>query len=429
MSDSDELWRKLRARLYLRAPSFALPLGLLEPCVGDTETIGTDGKTVFYTSSFLSEACSVDPEQVVRLLAHTVIHCLLGHPFGKMPPDRERFKLACDIAAEYAVCRVLELPIPDRLLRVRESCPYGAIFSAERLYDLLPSFPAELTRILRAHPIPDDHELWQRAAAYRTRNLFAGNGDGDGELWRREGDKLRAALRSSLPTIGTGAGDRRLSIELPLDTGNAEAATASVLRRFSEVRENRHVNDAEFQYAWYTYGLEHYDGVPLIEPTEYSEERRLQELVIVIDTSASCSRGLTDAFLGVIHKVLCRDDLFFDRFKLYILQCDCELRQETLLTSPEELLHYMENLTLIGGGGTDYRPAFRRIEELRQRGELAHLRGILYFTDGYGVFPDEPPEYEAVFAMLGDRHDSIDLPPWAEELILDIPMGREKPWI
>lgn len=80
--------------------------------------------------------------------------------------------------------------------------------------------------------------------------------------------------------------------------------------------------------------------------------------------------------------------------------------------------------------GTDFRPAFRYIDGLIESGEFAHLQGILYFTDGYGVFPDAPPAYRVIFAMLQYRYDDIDLPPWAEKLILeaDKPKGDEA-WI
>ena len=43
---------------------------------------------------------------------------------------------------------------------------------------------------------------------------------------------------------------------------------------------------------------------------------------------------------------------------------------------------YTESFTLVGGGGTDFRPAFARIEQLRAEGPLRDMQGVLYFTDG-----------------------------------------------
>ena len=49
----------------------------------------------------------------------------------------------------------------------------------------------------------------------------------------------------------------------------------------------------------------------------------------------------------------------------------------------------MENLTLYGEGGTDFRPAFSYVDQLIRDGEFEHLRGLLYFTDGYGIYPEK----------------------------------------
>ena len=205
---------------------------------------------------------------------------------------------------------------------------------------------------------------------------------------------------------------------------------AALLREFSVVRENRHVSDADFAYSWYAYGMEHYDGMPLIEPLEYSEERKLRELAIVIDTSASCSRGLTGWFLRAVHDILLRERLFFDRFRLHILQCDCEVQQDALVTNLDEFAWYLDHLELYGGGGTDFRPAFRRIDELVESGEFARLGGVLYFTDGYGVFPETAPDYPVAFVMLQYRYDDINIPRWATKLILDAEKpGRDEGWI
>lgn len=244
--------------------------------------------------------------------------------------------------------------------------------------------------------------------------------------FRRSGRLLPRPLPEK-PVIGSGTGGAAFSIKPDM---RESAPFAAVLHELSETRENRHVSGEEFQYAWYLYGLEHYGGMPLIEPLEYSEERRLRELAVVIDTSASCSRSLCAGFLGELAGLLAHEGLFFERFNLHVIECDCEVQQDTRLTTLTELSGWIQALTLHGGGGTDFRPAFRYIDGLIESGEFAHLQGLLYFTDGYGVFPDAPPAYRAIFVMLQYRYDDIDLPPWAEKLVLeaDKPKGDEA-WI
>ena len=104
--------------------------------------------------------------------------------------------------------------------------------------------------------------------------------------------------------------------------------------------------------------------------------------------------------------------------------------QDALVTNLDEFAWYLDHLELYGGGGTDFRPAFRRIDELVASGEFARLGGVLYFTDGYGVFPETAPDYPVAFVMLQYRYDDINIPRWAGKLILDAEKpGRDEGWI
>ena len=107
-----------------------------------------------------------------------------------------------------------------------------------------------------------------------------------------------------------------------------------------------------------------------------------------------------------------------------------EVQQDALVTNLDEFAWYLDHLELYGGGGTDFRPAFRRIDELVSSGEFARLGGVLYFTDGYGVFPETAPDYPVAFVMLQYRYDDINIPRWAGKLILDAEKpGRDEGWI
>ena len=74
-----------------------------------------------------------------------------------------------------------------------------------------------------------------------------------------------------------------------------------------------------------------------------------------------------------------------------MIQCDEKVRQDALLKSPEEFRNFMEEFRLTGGGGTDFRPAFEYVEQLRRAGEFRKLRGLIYFTDGKGDLPGAGP--------------------------------------
>ncbi len=107
----------------------------------------------------------------------------------------------------------------------------------------------------------------------------------------------------------------------------------SILRGLSSYREDSRLNLDEFQYSWYTYGLEMYGNMPLIEPLEYSEERKIADLVIVIDTSGSCEKELVRVFLEETRGILEQDRLFFRSFCLHLIQCDNQIQRTTAFTA------------------------------------------------------------------------------------------------
>ena len=79
----------------------------------------------------------------------------------------------------------------------------------------------------------------------------------------------------------------------------------------------------------------------------------------------------------------------------------------------------MRDMRLKGFGGTDFRPVFDYVNLLIEKGEFSDLRGIVYFTDGQGTFPQRPPAYDAVFVFLDDGYSDPKVPPWALKVILD----------
>jgi predicted metal-dependent peptidase len=132
----------------------------------------------------------------------------------------------------------------------------------------------------------------------------------------------------------------------------------------------------------------------------------------------SCSGELVKKFLEETYSVLSESESFFKKIHIRILQCDEKVRSDKLITSAEELEEYRKHLTLYGNGGTDFRPAFAYVQELQEKGELKDLKGLLYFTDGYGIYPRKKPSYDTAFIFCEEDYEDRDVPPWAIRLIL-----------
>ena len=158
--------------------------------------------------------------------------------------------------------------------------------------------------------------------------------------------------------------------------------------------------------------------MPLVEPLEYREVRRLEELVIAMDTSGSCSLEIVGKFLAETYKILASQENFFRKMKVYFIQCDCIVQDVTRIESREDWLDYAKKIRIQGRGGTDFTPVFDYVKTLRETRELKDLKALLYFTDGDGFYPSAPPEYETAFVLLKDTGHPELVPKWAKTLLI-----------
>ena len=44
--------------------------------------------------------------------------------------------------------------------------------------------------------------------------------------------------------------------------------------------------------------------------------------------------------------------------------------------------------------------------------------GLIYFTDGFGTFPAQKPDYDTAFVFVDDEWNSYDVATWAIKLVL-----------
>ena len=158
--------------------------------------------------------------------------------------------------------------------------------------------------------------------------------------------------------------------------------------------------------------------MPLIEPLEYKDVRRIKEFVIAIDTSGSVSGELVQKFVQKTYNILKSTESFFAKINLHIIQCDAEIQKDVKITSQEEFDNYLSTMILHGFGGTDFRPVFRYVETLIEQREFTNLKGLIYFTDGFGVFPERKPDYDVAFVYIDDEYNNPEVPVWAIKLIL-----------
>lgn len=235
------------------------------------------------------------------------------------------------------------------------------------------------------------------------------------EAWRREAKSIRVNLQTLSRKRGSKLG--RFVGELEVST-HEQVDYRDFLRQFAVQSEEMRLSDDEFDYVFYTYGLSLYGNMPLIEPLEYRDEKRIRDFVIVIDTSSSVTQDVVQQFVNTTFDVLTSESSFFQKVNVHIIQADQRVQSDTKITSLAELDRWRRNIKLFGFGGTDFRPAFTYVNDLLAAGEFDDLSGLIYFTDGWGIYPDRMPPYKTTFVFYDEDHRPELVPAWAMQITL-----------
>lgn len=412
--------------------------------VDDTGFVATDGRHILYDPVAVLKMYKSSNELVTRNYLHMLMHCVFRHNMVGTSVDRDAWGLACDMAVEVIIN---ELDIPavktDRksgqipvIEGIKGKTKY---LNAEKIYNYLIT-DVSSEQIHKWIPLfyADDHSIWYERKSSDTASNGEGpekfnrsvqnnlNGNGDGILsipelkqlkqeWKKVAEKMQMDLESFSKKQGNESG----SLMQNLNAVNREKYDyTSFLKRFAVMGEAMKINDDEFDYIFYTYGLQLYEKMPLIEPLEYKEVKKIKEFVIAIDTSGSVYGELVQKFVQKTYNILKQSESFFTKINLHIIQCDTKIQEDAKITSQEEFDRYLESMTLKGFGGTDFRPVFRYVDKMIKSKEFTNLKGLIYFTDGYGDFPERQPDYNTAFVFIDDDYNNPEVPVWAIKLVL-----------
>ena len=415
-----EILSACRNELYMSMPYLSEALCALAFCPGEgiTVTAATNGRELFYSGSFIADAYMRSSAKANRLYLHVVLHCMLRHLAKKKGRDSVLWDLACDVAVESIIdelpYRCLEAPaFPARQKFYGECRMEMHVLTAEAIYRMLARQKRseyELAVLQKAF-LEDDHGLWDMDES-------RDESEQQDDRWKSIASKAQTAMQTVMSEEANGG-------EAVLEQVSISAADdvdyRAFLRRFAAPREIMKCDDDAFDYIYYSYGLRYYGNMPLIEPPETKEEKRIEDFVIAVDTSMSTSGELVREFLRCTYSILMSTETFTRKLNIHIIQCDNEIRSDTLITGLDQLRDYMRNFSINGGSATDFRPVFDYVDKLSAEGAFTSLRGLIYFTDGMGIYPVRRPSYDAAFVLLEEPPLEYKMPPWCIRLMLDIP--------
>lgn len=444
------------------------------------ELLATDGRVIYYNSRLILEAFQTKKDSISAALQHVLFHCLMGHPFENHEKDIRIWNLACDMAAELVCAELagkrvslaggkgIKFGFPDdweaaRYYQLQRFNDYAGGSTAQKFYNYFVDNEVSEEEIaeLEILFVVDSHRFWITGGSQKRKldglekhkktdgmkmHLNALTEDEDaqlqmqsrGEEWqefdvqkkKKQWKRIAGKVQTELELFQTRQGYRAGSLMAGMARMLFEQVDYSqFLRIFATENEVMHISDEEFDLTYYTYGLQKYGNLPLIEPLEYSNINRIREFVIAIDTSGSVQGEIVEEFLRKTCSVLRQTESFTDRVCIYVVQCDAQIQQYTEITDLDDLERYIQELQIYGFGGTDFRPVFEFVDQLLEEKKIRKLNGLIYFTDGVGIYPKQEPEYKTAFIFYREDYLSPQVPEWGIRAVLtgdSIRVVREK---
>lgn len=406
-----EILSLIRSELYLELRFMDVALSALswEPAEG-IDTFGTDGESLYYSMERLLQVYPVNAAFLNRLYLHSILHCIFSHLWLCGSRQRPLWDLACDVMVEYTIDH-LNKPSTRRVLSLQRKDLYSRLegqqmgISAAVIYQYLLGISSEEFQALQREFYTDTHKYWPKSEQMSMAP----------EVIQKRWEQIGRQTQMRMEQRGTDQAEGRELLEQEMQAGRSRRGYREFLRKFTVLREEMHLDPEEYDLNYYSYGLRLYGNMPLLEPVETREIQKIQDFVIVVDTSYSTSGDLVKAFLQETFDILMEKEHFFVDSRIHVIQCDDQVQMDQLITNEKELEKLLQSFTIIGGGGTDFRPVFDYVNQLKEEGKLDHLRGMLYFTDGKGIYPQKPPDYQTAFLFFGNYEEAA-VPPWAMRL-------------
>ncbi|MGH9616773.1 MAG: vWA domain-containing protein [Acidobacteriaceae bacterium] len=381
--------RKARTALLLDHPFFGSLLFRLEgrEC-RSILTMATDGVSLFYNSEFVETLTSAELSGV---LAHEVMHPALQHHTRRNSRRSARWNQACDYAINPLLVEAgLTLPkdvlIDDRFRGM----------SAERIYNLIEEQKSQSSSEQAASAEPsretggadqsehsqtgnESNVPWTPGGVGQVLDAPPGE-DGRGKTKAEQTREWQIAVEQA-ENMAKLAGKLPAGVTRSLEQAQAASVDwRELLRRawsetipadYSWVRPNR-------RHVWsglYLPGLV-FEGVG--------------EIAIAVDCSGSIRPRQLGLFEAEIQSILesQRPE------SVHVLYFDTEVHKAELYQAGQPI-----HLNPVGGGGTDFRPCFRWLDE---RGIVPQT--LVFLTDLCGTFPSQPPVYPVLWASTESQH-------------------------
>ena len=393
-----------RHHLLLKMPfigSLLMRLELVPISDCRLDTASTDGDNIYVDIGFYAK---LNPEERQFVLAHEALHCALLHFARRQTRDHMLFNCAADLEIHFVLTSEgFKAPF------VLPHDPKWKGLSAEEIYARLPQWKSD-----------NGHE------SKNIRNVRDGGGfdrhiDKDAMLNERNDQSGKGIDPDFSPCIRPGTAERcreRLTSavqQYQRTKGTSPWGLERLVEKILEPKINWRELLAQFVTScyggsrqWLPPNRRHvWQGLYM----QSSRDSRINA-VVAVDTSGSTICDLP-YFFGELGGLMNS----FGSYQLTVIQCDADVQK---VENFDDMTPFPPDYKWMakGGGGTDFRPVFKYVEE---HSELTPDL-MIYLTDGYGDYPAHAPGYPMLWMV--SPGGKIDVP-WGWQCPFVIDLGEE----
>lgn len=430
---AEEILLYCKQKIHKRYTFFSQPLYVLKiQCDVELDSIATDGYYLFYNPDYIIKSFKKDRQTIYLAIIHVLLHCLLRHFAQKKFTNYPLYDATTDVVVYFMLYDLSFIPLKS-LNYVLNAIPElngfyeeHQVINSNTLYNTALNEPALANALIKHHHLfmLDNHIYW----TFKNKNILSSYSGNDNlernkKIWYSLQKELHTLLMHAEIYEENGFNTMRkkhhfLSLLSVEEKTKSTFSYQEYLKRLASLEEFCQIDYDSFDPLWYTTGLNLYEDIPIIEYNEYKEDYLLSEFVLAIDTSGSCSGEIMSNFLSQTKKIFDDMKIANRQINVTIIQCDDTIVHETVVKNYEDVLAYTTNYKAHGFGGTRFEPVFDRITELQDDGQLLHLKGLIYLSDGCGSFPESPPEYETIF-VLPEADMNSGIPRWVTTVLLE----------
>ena len=369
-----------KAKLLVSQPYFGTLAAKLALVINDDiEAFKSNGVKLEINSDYLE---GLEPSEVEFVLANGAMHASLAHEQRRGKRSGWLWQMATDMA------------INDMLLQNGLDMPYGAQYR-KRFSGM---YAEEIYAELKDDILRDDEDLEYEADD--SDDVEPQENEQQEQKERQE--QTQQEIEEEILQEQLLAEEAISALEAKMQSGEAPQS----IERFFEVEGFGKIDwRDELRLALDRFYRDDYAMMPpskkllyegIYLPSNISQTFRL---VIAVDSSGSVDEALLNEFMSEVNFLMS----LVPNYEIELLVSDDTLHFHKTFYSGEQL-----DVSLKGGGGTDFRPVFAFIDN-----NFDDVKLLLYFTDMEGIFPKKVPNYTVKWVSSKEAE-----PPFGELLLL-----------